>query len=249
MCIQELERRYTCANDSSHESCPHETSQVQLPKDIDKDNQPQQQSGNSTDLNHNDNPHHIMGIISIYHDSSDDDDDDEDDTWMSVDSVDNNEVEDEKIINESMNNINIINTVIDEEKKDDNFEQQMEGIYTQDNQDMINEEKEKKREQEIKDEQMYKTILPQRDDHVLCNFAITCMYMGGYTTEYSAVNHGKEEGGRKGRSQGQNDKVFETGVQQPPHVPSYWRDDHFKALRSLQMVVDLQIQPQPPSCF
>ena len=72
-------------------------------------------------------------------------------------------------------------------------------------------------EDEEKDEDIYRGLLPHRDDHVLCNFAISCVYKGNASVS-SSMSTGVDNGW--------------SGLGR----------DQVEALNTLQMIIDLQIQ-------
>ena len=131
----------------------------------------------------------VRGVVTLC-DSSDDEDDYEDDTWMSVSSgKDGSDGEDH------------------DNKGDGNDDDQDEGLI----------EGHLQEEDEDEDEDIYRELLPHRDDHVLCNFAISCVYRGN-----ASVSPSISTGVGKGWS----------GL----------GSDHVEALNTLQMIIDLQIQ-------
>merc|ERR1711871_1027134 len=100
-----------------------------------------------------------MGLLSLNFDSSDDDDLYEDDTWMSVASESHIESGRDEIGTDIMNLCGV-----DAEEEGGGVE----NDHLQDD-EMVNNEKEEEEEEE-EDDEIYRELLPQREDHVLCNF-------------------------------------------------------------------------------
>ena len=199
MCMRELERRY-------QEKSIKESNTL-----LDEASEKEQTNDTVQNVGEDIQRDTIMGLLSLNFDSSDDDDDVyEDDTWMSVASESHTESGRDET---GMDIINICGVDAEEEGSD------VENEHLQDDV-MVNNEEE---EEEEEDDEIYRELLPQREDHVLCNFAISCIYKGNITDSSS---HSTLPNDERGNSLGAG-------------------HDHLKALNSLKKVIDLQVQTQP----
>ena len=164
-----------------------------------------------------------MGEINLCCDVSDDDDDDyyEDDTWMSVDS-----------------------DCSTESRQDDHGPTSREEAHVEDGKSKSGQKSLEEREQDVsnhsdeaaqgeeveeeEEEDIYRALLPDRDEHVLCNFALSCVYRE--TTNKSIAANSERPTTLEGTA---------------PRMNNGWGQDQMEALNMLQMVVDLQLHIQP----